>query len=1206
MRLVTAARRTVALTAATALITAGGVVTGALTGIASAEELQSVTYTGGGANNGVKHFTITSGSTQFYPSGQDEALLRHNPVLAGQPDIIATNVAAPGCSGPLTPPNANCGKTLTFDADLSNAAPGSYDVIATATALAGMSTRDFSKANAVAFAAESAPVVDSSALYTTGATPPDGQLTISGDFLAKASTVTFVDATNTVDPKLTFTPLPGGYVNKTTLRGTYTIADGFVPGVHHIRVTNYSDESGTATAPFYQPKIASTTPTPLAIGQGAQGVPFTFTGTADHVFNPDSTLFINANGAGTKATDITVSTDPVVDSAGKVVTTALSASATATTGMRSITVRGADGGYTRLDNALTVTAAPTITSLTPSSRGQGFAGNLTVVGTNLSASSVFDFGPGITATNAGSTGPTNATVAVTIAGNATLGARSVKVTNADGGTTTKPSAFTVTAAPVISSITPGSNQPNTTGSVTLVGSGFAASGATLTASSTGVTFGAPTGSATQLTATYTIASDAAFGPRDVTITNPDGGTSTCTSCFGVSNLTVIGSPKTNGGTQTIKLVSNTADPLSMSSTVTVSFPAATDQGDLPGTATAFDSGTGQLTVTVPLSDAAVGNYNVKAVTGTKEVSCTGCLKVLASASPAFSSLEPNNGGQGAVSRTLLLTGTAGIYPGQSVTFSGTGITTKSTTYQGDSVLKVVVDIASDATLGARDVTVANTGDPSNTTTFAGKFTVTAAPTITTVAPATVGQGGVVDGTITGTLFQEGATVSVSGTGVTAAVKDDPAVTATSIPVTFTVGESAATGPRDVTVVNADGGRATKVGVLEITPAPVISAFSPAQLPAGASNVPLTITGTGFHTPADESDTTKPVITPGGQLTFGDLVVNEDGTSITTTVSAAAGATEGKPIIQITNPDGGTSKNGDAAGETGLVIATPPAAPPVVVVPGDTQVTVAWSLPTSRTSVTEYTVERTQGQTSPVVTVVTAPTRFLNVTGLQNGLTYQFRVKASNTGAGYGPYSAPVNATPKYATKLTSTVTTRSSRSGQSVCYTGKLTRVTGNVPLAGKVIKLTLRPAVGAAKTVQVPTKSDGTWNYSAIPTYNTTVSTVSVTDAVNAAAAAPTYAESVAVRVTITAPAAGSTSGSATTLVVRGKVSPNKAGRTIGVYKLTRSGYVGIASTTVRSDGTYGVNVRLPRGDYYIRTGVAAYGGNATGYSAPLLIHRR
>ncbi|MBW8792614.1 MAG: fibronectin type III domain-containing protein [Streptomyces sp.] len=1203
-----AARRLIAATGVTALVAAGGI---ALAPAASAEALASVNPTGT-TNDGVKSFTVTSSSTQFYPSAQDTVTLTRTPPVTGQPVIDGTMIATGTCTGgvPVLGTDGDCGTTLTFKADLANAAPGSYAINVTGTAgFPGDTDRTFTGGTTVADTSN--PTVDGSALWAGTTNPPDGQLTITGSHLSKGSTVSFLKADGSPEDHMSFVPnvdggTANGYINSTTLRGTYSKDPSATVGVHHIKVTNAVGQAGTEVASFYQPAVTGTTPASLVIGQGASAVPFTFTGPAANTFNPTTTLFVPASGGGTAATDVTAS-NQVVNVTKDVFTTDVSATNAAVTGTRNLTLRGADGGFVTLANALTINPAPSIASISPSTRGQGYAGTVDITGSNLSTTSVFDFGDGIDVT-APSAIAGGVRVTLAIDPDTALGARSVTVTNADHGTSTKSNAFTVTQNPVVTSVLPASASRGTTDAdVTFNGSGFQA-GATVTASGTGVTFSSISGSGSTLTGKVTVAGDAAYGPRDVTVTNPDGGTSTCTGCFGVRNLDVLTPLVSNAHAQDVTVAPAAGEPaLTLQSTVTAYLPGVSDQGALPGVVKTLSGG--QLTVTFPLTNAAVGYYTVQTSTPTADpesptvLTCTGCLRVIANSTPTGLTVAPTSAGQGALQKSVTITGTDGIYPGQTVSFSGSGITVESTTFSAGH-LTAVIDIAEGAATGARDVIVTNSDGTSGTK--AGGFTVNAGPKVTNAAPSSLGQGGTADITLTGTGFTPTSTVKIAGTDITATVVQSAAPTATSMKVTVTLGDDTEVGTHDITVVNPDGGRGTLSDGLTVTPAPVITAITPAKAPRGTTDLPVTITGTGFAKSGEQ----LPAITPSNQLSITITDVSADGTQLTGTLTVPSTATDGKKTVQVTNPDGGSSRFGDSVDEAGFLVATPPTAPSTVAATaGDTKVLVAWSPGTpGGSTITEYTVQRYTSGGVPIDTkVVAAPNRQVLFSGLTNGTTYRFKVKAKNTTGGYGEYSTATGvATPKYATRLTSTSTPRATTSGSSVTYSGKLTRVTGGAGLAGVTVKLTLVPAVGSAHTYATTTRSDGTWRLGpAAAVYNTSVRTSALATAVNAAASAPTYSVSVGTRITITSPRSGSSSGATTLLVIRGATSPNKAGHTIGLFRRYADGYHGVASAKIASNGTYVFSIRLPRGSYSLKTGLGAMSGNAAGFSPVIVVTR-
>jgi hypothetical protein len=93
----------------------------------------------------------------------------------------------------------------------------------------------------------------------------------------------------------------------------------------------------------------------------------------------------------------------------------------------------------------------------------------------------------------------------------------------------------VTAPVTVSSISPNQGTQGSTVPVTIGGSGFVA-GVSVSFSGTGVSVSnVSVGSPAQLTGTLVIASGAAAGARDVTVTNSNGGAATLTGGFTVAS-----------------------------------------------------------------------------------------------------------------------------------------------------------------------------------------------------------------------------------------------------------------------------------------------------------------------------------------------------------------------------------------------------------------------------------------------------------------------------------------------------------------------------------------------------------------------------------------------------------------------------------------------------------------------------------------------
>jgi len=144
---------------------------------------------------------------------------------------------------------------------------------------------------------------------------------------------------------------------------------------------------------------------------------------------------------------------------------------------------------------------------------------------------------------------------------------------------------------------------------------------------------------------------------------------------------------------------------------------------------------------------------------------------------------------------------------------------------------------------------------------------TLAPTLSSVSPNSGTQGQTVAVTLTGTNFGPGATISVSGTGIT--VSNVTVVSSTQITAMFAIAASAPTGPQNITVTGlaiASGAQAFTVSLLP----PTVSSTNPAN---NVIAVPINrkITAT-FSKPMDLATITSAafLVTSGGSAVAGGV------------------------------------------------------------------------------------------------------------------------------------------------------------------------------------------------------------------------------------------------------------------------------------------------------------------------------------------------
>ncbi|MFH1390309.1 MAG: IPT/TIG domain-containing protein [Candidatus Margulisiibacteriota bacterium] len=168
-------------------------------------------------------------------------------------------------------------------------------------------------------------------------------------------------------------------------------------------------------------------------------------------------------------------------------------------------------------------------------------------------------------------------------------------------------------------------------------------------------------------------------------------------------------------------------------------------------------------------------------------------------------------------------------------------------------------------------------------------------TLSTISPNSRGQGAQSQNlTLTGTNFQDGATVQFSGSGIT--VNSVTFNSATQLTVSISVASSASTGARNVTVTNP-GAAASNATVFTVNAGPLATSANPAAADQGfTGNVVLT--GTSFHS---GTWTAANVVFSGSGITVNAVTYNS-ATQLTVNVAVAAGATAGARTVTLTNPD----------------------------------------------------------------------------------------------------------------------------------------------------------------------------------------------------------------------------------------------------------------------------------------------------------------
>ncbi len=369
---------------------------------------------------------------------------------------------------------------------------------------------------------------------TNGFTVQSGTATISSLTPASARQAQTIDiaivGTNTNFANGTTTASFGASVNVNTLTITsattatanITVQAGAATGTRTVTLTTAGENASIANGFTITPGLpAITLVAPTTGHQADTNLNITLTG--------QFTTFVQGTTTGSFGAGITVNSVTVTNATSAIANITISAAAAPgsrtvilTTGVQTAQ---SVGGFT-------VTAGlPSIISASPASAGQGLSLTVVIAGqfTNFAAGqTAISFGSGVTPGVVTVNGPTDASVPITIAPGATLGARTITATTGSE-VAVLTNGFTITAgAPSITLINPNTGQPAQTLTVALTGlfSNWV-NGVTRATFGAGISVGgaangAPglltVNSATQATASLVIDPAAVIAARDVVVT----------------------------------------------------------------------------------------------------------------------------------------------------------------------------------------------------------------------------------------------------------------------------------------------------------------------------------------------------------------------------------------------------------------------------------------------------------------------------------------------------------------------------------------------------------------------------------------------------------------------------------------------------------------------------------------------------------------
>jgi len=571
---------------------------------------------------------------------------------------------------------------------------------------------------------------------------------------------------------------------------------------------------------------------PSALGAGASGQPMTVSGSG-FVTGCDVYFSVNSNG---EPRDTTIQIGGVDGSDDSLSLTDVMVYSTAPAGGRYMVVVNGDGGRDVSDNAIfNVNQAPSIESVLPNQIGQKASGIvITISGQNFQeeiglSDVVFEPATKITKNSVQRTDAQTVVVNVTIAEDAPVGLRDVKITNPDKGSDTETGGLEIIPRPKFSYASPdeaGQGAENKT--ITINGSDFQ-TGMKVYFGGSGITPNPAnaTGNSTQMSVTVSISSTAdAPSARWVKVENTDSGYSIFYSTFTINlspsitqlapdnrgqgaeaqDILIQGSYFQNGITPSDIVFSHGGGGISVTDVFYHGTSSITARINVSPTCTAM---TGDITVTNP-------DDGVKTKAGAFTVN----------AKPVVTSCDPAVRGQDLSSQEIIINGSgfnvAGSVP-RDVSFGTTSIRTTSVEYLSDTQLRCYVNIYS--TAGAQSYNVTVTNPDGGKGTGNGIFTVTDKPEITSLNFSERGQGAQnQDIRIYGNNFQAGSTVTFSGTGINYA--STTFISAGELQVIVSIDYDATLSDRDVSILNPDGGNHTLSAGFTVGDNPVTSVAAP--------------------------------------------------------------------------------------------------------------------------------------------------------------------------------------------------------------------------------------------------------------------------------------------------------------------------------------------------------------------------------------------
>jgi len=557
-----------------------------------------------------------------------------------------------------------------------------------------------------------------------------------------------------------------------------------------------------------------------------------------------------------------------------------------------------------------------ISIIDASSGMQGQSLTVNVIGqyTAFDATTVFNFGPGITVGTPTILGSTIANVPITIDQLATLGYRAVSATTVTDGVTVQsgyPVGFTVTpSTATIASVTPNTgNQGDSGTQLQVVGMNTHWNSRTIFSFGSGITV------------TNTVVTD----ETDATITisiNP-------LATVGAYNLTAATSGEIASLNNAFVVIA--ATPIILSSAPASSPQQGSITFTILGQATNWQQGVttvsfgagviiNSVTVTSPTSITATaqisptaypGYQTLTVATGTQQILTLPNAFLLTYGPATIAALNPSTAEQGDTLNVEVTGANTNFNQDNTIANFGPGIATNSVTVNNNLDATVNITVSPTATVQQNTVTMTTLGEVA---TGAQAFTIGIGPTITAVSPTSMAQGATQNVTVTGTLTTFNTnTIFNFGPGVTVneIVSINSLLSAT---VNITVSPIASVGPRTVTATMGTQLATSSSTLFSVTAGPAsIASVNPNSGSQNANGLAVTITGYKTH-----FTQASPSVYLGSEVTVTNVAVSGD-TALVATINIAQNApVQSNPVTVTTGGEIATLAGGFTvqAGGTG--------------------------------------------------------------------------------------------------------------------------------------------------------------------------------------------------------------------------------------------------------------------------------------------------